>query len=244
MRRTIVVGVVVLVLAFVGGGFWLYNRLLGDSPAASGPITAATLPPQAGALIFQIVPDKSEVRFTIPEDLRGKPNDVVGKSNQVAGQIAVNPDNLSAAHVGVIQINARTFATDSGQRNRAINNFILNTATYEFITLTPTEIRGLSGKAELGKDLTFQIAGDLTIRDVTKPVVFDVTARPTRRRSCPAALRPASTAPTSSYKSPTCRLSPMLASRSRWRSILWPRLRSSSAAWPFFLSFPCPLSQD
>ena len=104
---------------------------------------------------------------------------MVGKSNQVAGQIAVNPDDLSAAQVGVIQVNARTFVTDDGRRNRAINNFILNTAEYEFITLTPTELRGLSGKAELGKDLTFQIVGDLTIRDVTKPVVFDVIARPT-----------------------------------------------------------------
>jgi polyisoprenoid-binding protein YceI len=179
MKRTLVISVVVLVLAIAGGGFWLYNRLLGDAPAASGPIGVAPVASQPGALVFQIVPDKSEVRFTIPEDLRGQPNSVVGKSNQVAGQIAVNPDDLSAAQVGVIQVNARTFVTDDGRRNRAINNFILNTAEYEFITLTPTEIRGLSGRAELGRDLTFQIVGDLTIRDVTKPVVFDVIARPT-----------------------------------------------------------------
>jgi polyisoprenoid-binding protein YceI len=178
MRRNIVVGVVVVVLALAGGGYWLYNRLLGDTPAASGPISAATVAPPAGALVFEIVPDKSEVRFTISEVLRGEPKTVVGTSNQVAGQIAVDPNDLAASRVGVVQVGARTLSTDSGQRNRAINNFILNTGDYEFITLTPTEIRGLSGKAELGKDFTFQLAGDLTIRDVTKPVVFDVTARP------------------------------------------------------------------
>src|SRR5262249_52138722 len=53
----------------------------------------------------------------------------------------------------------------------------LDTRTYEYITFTPTEIKGLQGAAEQGKPLTFQIAGDLTIRDVTRPVVFDVSAK-------------------------------------------------------------------
>jgi polyisoprenoid-binding protein YceI len=35
---------------------------------------------------------------------------------------------------------------------------------------------GLAGSAEPGSTFTFQIAGELTIRDVTQPVVFDVTA--------------------------------------------------------------------
>jgi polyisoprenoid-binding protein YceI len=29
----------------------------------------------------------------------------------------------------------------------------------------------------VGQEFTFQVAGDLTIRDITKPVVFDVTAQ-------------------------------------------------------------------
>jgi polyisoprenoid-binding protein YceI len=78
--------------------------------------------------------------------------------------------------VGVIQVNARDLATDSGQRDRAIRNQILNTDSFEFITFTPNEIIGLDGSAQPGDTFTFQLAGDLTIRDITQPVVFDVTA--------------------------------------------------------------------
>jgi len=180
MKRTIAIGVVVVLALLIGGGVLLYQRVLGDTAPASGPISAVPLAPEGaapGSLVFQIVPEKSEARFTIPEVLRGKPNTVVGKSNQVAGEIAVAPNDLAATKVGVIRIDARTLETDSAQRNRAIRNFILNTNTYEYISFTPKEIRQLGGAAEQGKTLTFQIAGDLTIRDVTRPVVFDVTAQ-------------------------------------------------------------------
>jgi polyisoprenoid-binding protein YceI len=33
----------------------------------------------------------------------------------------------------------------------------------------------LSGSAASGQSVTFQVTGDLTIKDVTKPVTFDVT---------------------------------------------------------------------
>lgn len=179
MKRIIIVGIVILLAVLVGGGVWLYQRFFEDTEAASGTISAVPLAANGSpdSLLFRIAPEGSEARFTISEMLRGKPNTVVGKSNQVAGEIAVNPNDLSAAKVGVIQVDARTLETDTAQRNRAIRNFILNTNSYEYVTFTPTEISGLSGKAEQGKTLTFKIAGTLAIRDVSKPVVFDVTAR-------------------------------------------------------------------
>lgn len=145
--------------------------------ATNTPEAAPTTAPQAsGPAIFQIIPAESEVSFSIYEELGGQPVTVVGTSSDVAGQIALNLQDLSQTQVGVIQVNARTFVTDSERRNRAIRNFILNTDQYELITFTPTAITGLSGAAQPGQAFTFQIAGDLTIRDVTKPVVFEVTA--------------------------------------------------------------------
>lgn len=128
-----------------------------------------------GLTIYEIAQDESQVTFNIYEELAGQPKTVVGTSNQVAGQLALNLDDLSQSKVGVIQIDARTFSTDSGQRNNAIRNFILNTNQYEYITFTPTQITGLSGTAVVGQDVKFQITGDLTIKGVTKSVTFDVT---------------------------------------------------------------------
>ena len=203
-RKYTVIGIL-LVAILVIIGIWLWNWVLGDTEAASGPITAvpvvteaataaavitetpdepvveettvATVLPESGPIVFQISQDESEAFFMIYEDLRGQPKDVIGTTDQVAGEIALDKSDLSAAQVGMIQVNARTLVTDDDRRNQAIRNRILNTDNYEFITFTPTEISGLEGTAAVGQEFTFQITGDLTIRDVTKPVVFDVTAQ-------------------------------------------------------------------
>ena len=94
----------------------------------------------------------------------------------MAGQISVNLADLSQTEVGIIQINARTLATDNNFRNRAISNEILDTGQFEFITFTPTAIEGLPASTTMGEAVTFSIVGDLTIRDVTLPATFNVTA--------------------------------------------------------------------
>lgn len=102
------------------------------------------MPSTAGTVvIFQISPADSQVRFELDEDLRGSRVTVVGTTDQVAGEIAVNLADLAQTQVGVIQINARTLATDNNFRNRAIQNEILDTGANEFITFTPTAVNGL-----------------------------------------------------------------------------------------------------
>jgi polyisoprenoid-binding protein YceI len=143
--------------------------------AGSGQVDATASP--SGLQVFQIGQADSKAQFTIYEELMGRPNNVVGVTSQVAGQIGVNLSDLSTAKVGVIQVDARTLATDSNMRNRMIQNRILNTGNYEYVTFTPTQISGLSGSATVGQSVQFQITGNLTIQDVTKPVTFDVTAQ-------------------------------------------------------------------
>jgi polyisoprenoid-binding protein YceI len=131
----------------------------------------------AGVLvIYEISQDESEVRFELDEDLRGNRITVVGVTNQVAGQLALDFSDLSTAQVGVIQINARALATDNEFRNRAIQNEILDTGAYEFISFVPTAVSGLPDSAAIGEEISFTIEGDLTIRDITAPVTFSVVA--------------------------------------------------------------------
>jgi polyisoprenoid-binding protein YceI len=129
-----------------------------------------------GLVVYEISQGESEVRFELDEDLRGTRITVVGTTDQVAGQLALDLSDLSTAQVGVIQINARTLATDNDFRNRAIQNEILDTGAFEFITFTPTAVNGLPASAAAGEEISFTIDGDLTIRDVTAPVTFTVTA--------------------------------------------------------------------
>jgi polyisoprenoid-binding protein YceI len=143
----------------------------------AGPYPAAEEIVGTPALaVFAIKTAESEVRFSLGEILRGQPKTVVGVTDQVAGEVAVDFKDLSSAQAGVIQVNARTLATDDDRRNRTIRNQILLTDSFEFITFSPTSISGLSGSAAVGETVNFQIDGDLMIRDVTNPVVFDVAA--------------------------------------------------------------------
>lgn len=140
-------------------------------------VESETDPAAAGELlIYKISQADSDVRFELDEDLRGVRKTVVGTTDQVAGEIAVDLSDLSNVQAGVIQINARTLTTDNNFRNRAIQNQILNTGEFEFITFTPTAISGLPASAGVGEEVTFTIEGDLTIRDITRPVVFTVVA--------------------------------------------------------------------
>lgn len=152
-------------------------------PTAASTVAEATDAPAAAeaamsSQIFEIVPAESQARFLIDEVLRGDPVTVVGVTDQVAGQIAVDPSDPASTQLGVIQINARTITTDNDFRNRAIKNAILSTDTYEFVTFTPKAIGGLPATVTVGEPFTFQITGDLTVKDTTRTVTFDATVTP------------------------------------------------------------------
>lgn len=159
------------------------ETLYGSTDTAPTAVAAATeaaptdAPAAGGLTVYSISTTDSNATFTINEVLRGSPKEVVGDNSEVAGEIAVDLADLSTVQIGVMQIDARSFVTDEDRRNGAIRNFILNTSQFPFITFTPTAITGLSGAASVGQPFTFQVTGDLTIRDVTKPVVFNVTAQ-------------------------------------------------------------------
>jgi polyisoprenoid-binding protein YceI len=147
------------------------DEVVGEDPTESAPVDNSS----DGTIIAQINPAESQVRFELDEDLRGTRNTVVGTTNQVSGEIAVNPANITESRLGVILINARTLLTDNDFRNRAIQNNILDTGEFEFITFAPSEIIGLPSSGSIGEEISFSIVGDLTIRDVTQSVTFDVT---------------------------------------------------------------------
>ena len=193
MKRVIgwIAGIVVV---FGGGGFaWLWF-----AGGSGEPSTELTIPPIAGAetsqptvdsettlsettggaLSFVIEPGGlSFATFEIDEELRGSPNPVVGETDEVTGQVLVDLDDVDGAQFSQIVINARTFETDSGRRDRAIRGpVILNSASDEFelITFDVTSIVGLSGSASVGDSIDFQLVGDLKIKDTTNLVTFDV----------------------------------------------------------------------
>lgn len=149
-----------------------------DTAEPTGTSEATTTTVASSSASFVIVAEQSMASFEIDEELRGAPQRVVGTTSQVAGRVQVDLSNLSTAQFSDILINARTFETDSGQRDRAIRGpVILNSASDEFelITFTATSTEGLSGVGAVGETIEFTVTGDLTVKGATNQETFDVS---------------------------------------------------------------------
>jgi polyisoprenoid-binding protein YceI len=179
MRRLIyvLIGLVIVGGVVAVGAYALLVATSGDG-RASEEISAPELAAQESSTVYRIVPEESEVRFSINEVLRGEPFTAVGITNDVAGDIAVNAESPQDSEIGIIRINARTLETDSSQRNRALRSFILRSAedAFEFAEFQPTTIEGLPETVTVGEPFTFQIVGDLSVAGTSKSVTFDTTA--------------------------------------------------------------------
>jgi polyisoprenoid-binding protein YceI len=147
-----------------------------SSSAQAAPAQAAAQP-DAEVKNFHIDPAQSEARFIVDEVLFGNPNTVTGRTNELTGTLAIDVNNPANTTVSAIQINARALATDNRFRNRSLNRLILqsNQDQYQYITFTPTAITGLPAAVKAGDAFSFQITGDLKIRDAVQPVTFDVS---------------------------------------------------------------------
>ena len=145
------------------------------SGAPAGEAAAAT-----GTTTFVIDPAQSEVRFTLTELLMGKPTTVVGRGNGVEGEVTINFDDYSQTTISPIVVDASLLATDNNMRNNQIRRAILQTnqPEYQFITFTPTVVEGFPESAAVGDNLALLVTGDLTIRDITQPISFEVTVTP------------------------------------------------------------------
>jgi polyisoprenoid-binding protein YceI len=125
---------------------------------------------------YRIVQDESEARFIIMEDLFGERTTVTGRTDEVAADIVVDFGNPQLSQLGTVRINMRTLNTGNENRNRSLRARILQSAQdeFEFAQFAPTSITGLPDTpVAIGDTLTFQVTGDLTVRDVTRSVTFD-----------------------------------------------------------------------
>lgn len=180
--RAVVVGLaaiaaVVIVVAIIGS-IYIFGAG-GKTTTASGTVTVPTLAPTDGSTLFTIDSSSSKATFTIDEVLFGNPNTVVGETDKVAGQILVNAQNPSKSQVGEIKIDVSTLVTDNDLRNRTLQGRILETDTpaNQYATFVAKSITGLPESIAVGQQVSFKIAGDLTIHQVTKSVTFDATVK-------------------------------------------------------------------
>lgn len=146
--------------------------------AAAAPTTAAE-PAAPETKTFVIVPEQTTAQYSIDEvfiDQNNRLNTAVGKTNQVEGTLVLNFADPAASELGQFTVDISTLQSDSSRRDNAIRDRWLESARYPTATFVATEIRNFPPDAKEGEAISFQIVGDMTVRQTTREQVWDVTA--------------------------------------------------------------------
>jgi polyisoprenoid-binding protein YceI len=133
----------------------------------------------AGAVRYTIVPEASEARYRVREQLadRPLPSDAVGVTRAISGTIVVTPSGALVPERSRITVDLRTLQSDSSRRDNFIRRNTLETDRFPLAEFVPREIRGLPSPPPSSGDVSFEIVGDLTVHGVTRPTTWQVQAR-------------------------------------------------------------------
>jgi polyisoprenoid-binding protein YceI len=162
-----------------GLGFLILGLLAappaGLTPQAAHPISA----PAMDTTRYVVAPDGNEARYRVREQLVGVsfPNDAIGATTGIEGAIAMDQAGRLVTGMSRITVDLASMASDRDMRDNYVRRNTLATATYPSVVLVPTEVRGLTWPLPATGAVTFQLIGNLTVKDVTRSTTWDVTLR-------------------------------------------------------------------
>ena len=151
-----------LLTALSAAGLLLSVASVAAQSGASGGSVAA-LP--AGLVEYEVDPSHTQVMFKVRH--MGV-STVTGRFNRFAGTFAYDPANPAASWL-TATIDAASIDTDNDRRDNHLRSADFFAAdSYPTLTFQSTSVES-TGEGRLS------VAGDLSIRGVTRPVVLDVT---------------------------------------------------------------------
>lgn len=132
----------------------------------------------AGAARWEVAESRNEARYLVREQLAGFefPNDAVGRTAGIRGGITIAPDGSVVPEESRIEIDLAALQSDESRRDNYLRRNTLETETYPTAVFVPRQVRGLTGALD-GSARSFEVIGDLTVKDVTRSVTWMVTAR-------------------------------------------------------------------
>ncbi len=130
--------------------------------------------------VFRIVPGESRVTYEVGETFLNQNNRfavAVGVTTQVSGEINANLANPLESSIGVIEVDISQFKSDSSRRDSVIRNQWLESARFPIARFEPLRVEGLPETYSEATPYSFKVVGDLTVRETTREVTFDISAR-------------------------------------------------------------------
>jgi carboxymethylenebutenolidase len=147
------------------------------APAATQSLNGS-MKGESGPVTIEIT-DGSVARYIVNEQLaeRDLPSDAVGETSNMSGSITFNADGTVQPENSVITVNLQTLQSDEDRRDNFIKENTLQTNTFPTTEFVVKEISGLPWPLPESGEASFQMSGDMTVRDVTHPVTWDTVAQ-------------------------------------------------------------------
>ena len=148
---------------------------------AAGLVGAPPTPARAQPAATRLTVIDGEARFRAREVFLGHhfTSEAVGRTPEVGGSIVLLADGSLAPDRSGITVDLRNLKSDQALRDNYIKGNTLQVGAYPTVQFVPTSAPGLPQPLPAGGPLRFQLVGDLTVRDQTRPVVWDVDAEMT-----------------------------------------------------------------
>lgn len=147
--------------------------------STSEPVTEATESVTQGEVLLRIVPEESTVYYEVGETFLNQNNrfaTAIGKTSEVNGEIYANPANPLESRLGAFLIDISTFQSDNSRRDNTIRRDWLESSKYPLATFVPRSITNLPETYVPGEPYSFEVQGELTVKQTTLGVTFTITA--------------------------------------------------------------------
>jgi polyisoprenoid-binding protein YceI len=143
--------------------------------------TPAAVPEQVtGAVEYQIAAGESQVQYEVGETFineNNRFNVAIGVTTDINGTVTANVANPAQSSISTVSVDISKFDSGNSRRDGTIRRSYLESSRYPMATFVPTSIEGLPATYSEGQEISLKITGDLTVRETTKPVTFDVTLK-------------------------------------------------------------------
>ena len=153
------------------------------APAPTAAAAAASTAPAtaAGITHFQVAGDNSLASYTTREKFFNQPSPifVTGTTAAITGNLNLDRTTWQPAAdpPSVITVDLRTLKTDSSRRDNAIRGRFLESDKYPLATFVLKQVAGVPQSYQEGTEVTVVLEGELTVREITKPVSWQGTAK-------------------------------------------------------------------
>ena len=156
----------------------LKQMLLAVAVPAGLMVTVPAPNRMAKDIRLEVAPAGNEARYRVREQLAGfdLPNDAIGRSSGVSGALVLDEKGGVVPGPSRIVVNVAELRSDRDRRDGYVRRRILESDSFPTATLAPTVIRGLPWPLPASGQAPLTLAGDLTVKGVTRPTTWNAIA--------------------------------------------------------------------